>query len=67
MLIDCKTYVFLLSSGQLAADASPPTALRAQARVHRWTCRHCRAFTRNDDALSRLLRAHPGRLPPPGS
>ena len=51
----CREYVFLLTSGQLA-EASWP--MRLAAGQHRLACRHCRAFTRNDEALDRILAAH---------
>ncbi len=53
-MMTCKQYVFQLGSGQLnEAD----TGTRLQARLHRLMCRHCRAFTRNDQALSAILQA----------
>jgi hypothetical protein len=53
-MITCKQYVFQLSSGQLAEGA---LGMRFQAGLHRMSCRHCRAFTRNDQALSTILEA----------
>jgi hypothetical protein len=53
-MMSCQHYVFLLSSGQLdEAD----TGTRWQAGLHRLMCRHCRAFTRNDQALDAILKA----------
>lgn len=50
--MNCRDYVFKLSSGQLQ-DAG--WLERLQAGQHRLICRHCRAFTRNDERLSELL------------
>ena len=64
MMITCKQYVFQLSSGQLAEGG---LGMRLQAGYHRMSCRHCRAFTRNDQALSAILTAARERAmgPPP--
>lgn len=51
-MMNCKQYVFSLTSGQLD-EAS--TRVRLEARVHRWMCPYCRAFTRNDAVLSTVL------------
>ncbi len=53
-MITCKQYVFQLSSGQLAEGG---LGMRVQAGLHRMSCRHCRAFTHNDQALSAILEA----------
>ena len=50
--MNCQRYIFELTSGRLA-EADLPT--RAQARLHRLICVHCRTFTRNDEALSQVL------------
>lgn len=50
----CKQYIFQLTSGQLA-DA--PLGVKLEARLHRLQCRHCRAFTRNNQALQTVLDA----------
>ncbi|MGC4061095.1 MAG: hypothetical protein QM749_09860 [Aquabacterium sp.] len=51
-MMKCKEYVFLLSSGKMAES---PAATRLAGAVHKLTCRHCRAFTSNDEALSRII------------
>ncbi len=53
-MITCKQYVFQLSSGQLAEGK---LGMRVQAGWHRMSCRRCRAFTHNDQALSAILEA----------
>ena len=50
--MDCKRYIFELTSGRLA-EADLGT--KAQARLHRMMCSHCRAFTHNDATLSQVL------------
>lgn len=50
----CKQYIFLLTSGQLT-EAS--VGLKLQTQLHRLHCRHCRAFTHNDQALQKVLDA----------
>lgn len=55
----CRDYIFLLTSGQLE-DAS--VALRLRAAHHRLICRHCRAFTTNDEVLDRIIGQHKARL-----
>lgn len=49
----CQAYIFQLTSGQLE-QASWTTQL--QAAQHRLMCRHCRAFTRNDAQLTRIVQ-----------
>jgi hypothetical protein len=70
-MITCKQYVFQLSSGQLAEGHF---GMRVQAGLHRMSCRHCRAFTHNDQALSTILETareramghtDPEQVPPP--
>ena len=51
----CKQYIFQLTSGQLA-DA--PLGVNLEARLHRLQCRHCRAFTHNDQALQRVMNTY---------
>lgn len=58
-MMRCKEYVFLLSSGQLA---EAPLGTRLAGASHRLMCRHCRAFTANDQALSAVLAKHPAGL-----
>lgn len=63
--MNCKQYVFALTSGQLE-EAS--TIVRMDARVHRWMCPNCRAFTRNDAQITEALanyRAQGRILPSP--
>lgn len=48
----CREYIFLLTSGQLD---DPDWNLKLRATQHRLACRRCRAFTRNDEALDRIL------------
>jgi hypothetical protein len=58
----CKEYIFKLTSGQLEeADL----LVRLQAVQHRLTCRHCRAFTRNDQRLDRILGDYQNHLSKP--
>jgi hypothetical protein len=51
-MMRCREYIFLLTSDQLQEAG---TALALQARLHRLVCRHCRAFTRNDQQLLAAL------------
>lgn len=51
-MMNCKQYVFSLTSGQLGEASA---RVRMEARVHRWMCPYCRAFTRNDEALTQVL------------
>lgn len=50
--MNCKTYIFKLTSGQLS-EARPLEKIRAFQ--HRLICHHCRAFTRNHRLLDKLL------------
>lgn len=61
-MMKCQRYVFLLSSGQLA---EAPLASRLEARTHRWRCHHCRAFTRNNDMVDRIMAGQRERLTQP--
>jgi hypothetical protein len=54
----CREYIFLLTSGQLD-DARWDLKLRATQ--HRLSCRRCRAFTHNDEALDRILAEQKAR------
>lgn len=58
----CHTYIFQLTSGQLK-EAGWLDQL--QATQHRLTCRHCRAFTRNDAQLNRILQSYRAQLQQP--
>lgn len=51
-MMTCRQYVFSLTSG-LLDEAS--TRVRLEAKVHRWMCPYCRAFTKNDQALGQIL------------
>lgn len=51
----CREYIFKLTSGQLAQAGLLD---QLEATAHRWSCRHCRAFTRNDEALDRILTGY---------
>ncbi len=55
----CKEYVFLISSGQMR---EAPTPKQLEGRAHWLMCRHCRAFGRNDQALSQIVEAMKARL-----
>lgn len=59
----CREYIFRLTSGQLEAAG---LLERLEATAHRLSCRHCRAFTRNDQALDRILQDHAARAQAPG-
>lgn len=63
-MMKCKEYIFKLSSGQLRGAA---TSERLWAFQHRLICRRCRAFTKNDATLDRVLEAYRNGLltPPP--
>ncbi len=66
-MMKCREYIFLLTSDQLT-QAKGPKAL--SARLHRFMCRHCRAFTHNDQRLLNVLarqhETHVQDLNPPG-
>lgn len=51
-MMKCREYIFLLTSDQLAQSRTP---VALGARLHRLMCRHCRAFTRNDQRLLEAL------------
>ncbi len=53
--MNCRDYIFKLSSGQLP-DAS--TGERLGAALHRLSCRSCRRFTHNDAVLGHILGAY---------
>lgn len=54
-MMSCRQYIFSLTSG-LLDEAS--TRVRLEAKVHRWMCPYCRAFTRNDQALNQVLEQY---------
>lgn len=58
-MMDCQSYVFQLTSGQLK-DAG--WLGRLQAAQHRLICHRCRAFTRNDQRLDGILQAYREQL-----
>lgn len=63
--MDCKTFIYTLTSGQLErADGMT----RIEARFHQLICRRCRTFKRNDGVLTEVLDAYRDHLleaPPP--
>jgi hypothetical protein len=64
-MMNCKTYVFKLSSGQLETAS---LGERLWAAQHRMMCSKCRAFTANDEQLSAVMAQHKAKLlngPPP--
>ena len=61
-MMRCKEYVFKLTSGQLEEGAWTDRFWAAQ---HRLMCRHCRAFTANDERLSQLLQSYRNHLTRP--
>jgi hypothetical protein len=61
-VIDCRRFVFLLTSGELE-EAGWLT--RLQAGQHKLVCRHCRAFAANDRQLDDIVRAQRERLQRP--
>lgn len=50
--MNCRDYIFKLTSGQLSQAGSVE---RFRAAQHRWICTRCRAFTRNDQQLNTIL------------
>ena len=60
----CQDYIFKLTSQQLE-DA--PLAVQTSARVHRMLCKRCRAFTRNDETLDKILGAYREHLQAPSA
>ncbi|MEY4427555.1 MAG: hypothetical protein RLZZ182_244 [Pseudomonadota bacterium] len=54
-MMNCQTYVFKLSSGQL--DEAPASE-RLWAAQHRLVCRHCRNFTANQAKLQDVVSAY---------
>ncbi|MEY4763691.1 MAG: hypothetical protein RI907_364 [Pseudomonadota bacterium] len=69
-MMNCQRYIFELTSGRLREAG---LATQAQARLHRLVCVHCRAFTRNDQQLERVLEGwrqraeHDGPGEPPST
>jgi len=61
-MMKCKEYVFKLTSGQLK---EAPLSERLWATQHRLVCRHCRAFTRNDERISAILQNYKAQLTSP--
>lgn len=67
-MMNCRDYIFKLTSGQLNQAGSLERFWAAQ---HRWICTRCRAFSRNDQQLDAILdgyREHltrPEGAPPP--
>lgn len=50
--MNCKDYVFKLSSDQLK---NAPLTLKMEARLHCLMCKYCRAFTHNDQRLDQII------------
>lgn len=61
-MMKCREYIFQLTSGQLQ-DA--PRAVRVEAGMHRMICKYCRAFSRNDATLDRMLERYREQLKQP--
>ncbi len=64
-MMNCKTYVFKLSSGQLETAS---LGERLWAAQHRMMCGKCRVFTANDQQLTAVMQRHKNDLlkdPPP--
>ena len=61
-MMNCETYVFKLSSGQLE-EAS--LSERLWATQHRLMCGKCRAFTANDRLLTDVMARHKTDLQAP--
>lgn len=57
-MMNCETYIFKLSSGQLDEAG---TVERLWAAQHRLVCSKCRAFTKNDAQLSQIMAQHKER------
>ena len=63
-MMKCREYVFKLTSGQLAHATGFERFLALQ---HRMMCGRCRAFTKNDAHLDRILKSYRERLLTPAS
>lgn len=61
-MMSCQRYVFLLTSGKLEEAGLGENLWATQ---HRLSCRHCRAFTRNDRRLDQILQQRAERLQRP--
>lgn len=61
--MNCREYIFKLSSGQLQEEASASDQMGAA--LHRLICRPCRSFTHNDAALSNILSGYRTHLEQP--
>lgn len=61
-MMNCQTYVFKLSSGQLE-EAS--LGERLWATQHRLMCSKCRAFTANDRLLTDVMARHKADMQTP--
>ena len=67
-MMNCRDYIFKLTSGQLSQAGSME---RFWAVQHRWICTRCRAFTRNNQQLDTIVSSYrehlarpDGTLPP---
>lgn len=52
-MMNCKTYIFKLTSGQLKFATGKN---KFWALQHRLMCKRCRAFAKNDDQLSKIIQ-----------
>lgn len=58
-MMNCKEYIFKLTSGQLEDAGRLERFWGAQ---HRLMCRRCRAFSANNDQLSDILKGYKEKL-----
>lgn len=63
-MMNCREYIFKLTSGQLSQAGSIERFWAAQ---HRWICTRCRTFTRNDQQLDAILDNYREHLVQPQS
>lgn len=61
-MMNCRDYIFKLSSGQLSTAGRVERFWAAQ---HRWICTRCRAFTHNDRQLDAILDGYREHLAQP--
>lgn len=62
MMMQCRDYIFQLTSGQLDEAGA---VQRLWAAQHRLMCRRCRAYTRNDQRLDDILQGYVEHLQRP--
>ncbi len=63
-MMKCREYIFKLTSGQLENARGFERLLALQ---HRMMCTRCRAFTKNDAHLERILNVYRERILSPAS